>query len=370
MTLSLSSTDQVRLGRALRTVLSPLDESTNEQWQRTVVRAVMDLLGADKGFISLPEDGVFRIVGENHASRDMVRYPGQIQPIAMRYSAWQRMLGFQVYDRAMLWRGYEEEYYRSEYYNDYILPMRCHDALGMAVSLGGQADVTTIGQVVVHHDRATSSVFGEKGLALMRVLYPALQAGLQTYVAFKQQRTSLGTALDQLSEGVLVCECSGTVIHLNRALSRMLESDPEGARLRRELDQVARTLTAMTDENDPSGPQTIGVPLVREVTTCNGRYRVRGSLLHPGFIGSGGALLVALERLTPELPSAEQLKERWGFSKKEIEVALLLVQGRTNEEIAKALFISPHTARHHTEHIMLKLEVKSRAEVGHRILRD
>lgn len=45
-----------------------------------------------------------------------------------------------------------------------------------------------------------------------------------------------------------------------------------------------------------------------------------------------------------------------------------VVDGRTNQEIADEFVVSPHTARHHTEKVMLKLGVKSRAEVGPKIL--
>ena len=44
-------------------------------------------------------------------------------------------------------------------------------------------------------------------------------------------------------------------------------------------------------------------------------------------------------------------------------MALLLASRRTNREIAVALGMSEHTARHHTESIMRKMGVSSRTEV-------
>jgi DNA-binding CsgD family transcriptional regulator len=44
-------------------------------------------------------------------------------------------------------------------------------------------------------------------------------------------------------------------------------------------------------------------------------------------------------------------------------VAELLVQRRTNAEIASTFGISLHTARHHTESVLLKMGVHSRAAV-------
>ncbi|HUG16204.1 MAG TPA: tetratricopeptide repeat protein [Thermomicrobiales bacterium] len=49
-----------------------------------------------------------------------------------------------------------------------------------------------------------------------------------------------------------------------------------------------------------------------------------------------------------------------GLSRREVEVLRLLVEGRSNQEIAEALFISPHTAAKHVANIMGKLAVESR----------
>jgi DNA-binding CsgD family transcriptional regulator len=49
------------------------------------------------------------------------------------------------------------------------------------------------------------------------------------------------------------------------------------------------------------------------------------------------------------------------LSPRELDVLRLLVDGRSNQEIAAALFISPHTAAHHVTSILNKLGLESRA---------
>ena len=61
------------------------------------------------------------------------------------------------------------------------------------------------------------------------------------------------------------------------------------------------------------------------------------------------------------------LKERFALTRREIEVAQLLAKGRSNQAIARELKISAHTARHHTQRILSKLEVHSRGEAGAKI---
>jgi DNA-binding CsgD family transcriptional regulator len=51
-------------------------------------------------------------------------------------------------------------------------------------------------------------------------------------------------------------------------------------------------------------------------------------------------------------------------------VARLLVEGKSNREIAGRLYVSPHTARYHTEHMLRKPGVRSRAEAVSKILRS
>lgn len=135
------------------------------------------------------------------------------------------------------------------------------------------------------------------------------------------------------------------------------------------MERVAHTLAALLRGPTKSQGHIASSLLVREITTARASYRVRGSLAGAGLMGPGTALLVLLEQTSPDLPSDAAIQERFGLTRKEARVALLMAEGKSNEEIAKALFISFHTARHHTEQVRLKLGVKSRAEVGPILLR-
>ncbi|HEX6913395.1 MAG TPA: DNA-binding response regulator, partial [Longimicrobium sp.] len=62
--------------------------------------------------------------------------------------------------------------------------------------------------------------------------------------------------------------------------------------------------------------------------------------------------------------SDEALRERYGLTARQTEVARLLAEGCSNAEIATRLEMSYYTARNHTEQVLGKLGVPSRAAVG------
>jgi DNA-binding response OmpR family regulator len=70
------------------------------------------------------------------------------------------------------------------------------------------------------------------------------------------------------------------------------------------------------------------------------------------------------ESARPAPLSDEALRERFNLTARQIEVARLLGEGHTNAEIAAKLEMSYYTARNHTEQVLAKLAVSSRAAVG------
>jgi DNA-binding NarL/FixJ family response regulator len=62
-------------------------------------------------------------------------------------------------------------------------------------------------------------------------------------------------------------------------------------------------------------------------------------------------------------PCDYTIMTRYGLTEREIQVARLLVERCSNQEIADALGVTTSTAARHTEHVMRKLGVESRREV-------
>jgi predicted ATPase/DNA-binding CsgD family transcriptional regulator len=75
---------------------------------------------------------------------------------------------------------------------------------------------------------------------------------------------------------------------------------------------------------------------------------------------------VRIRSIAPQsqLVSIQETDRRSGLSPRELEVLRLLVDGRTDREIAESLFISPRTASKHVGGILLKLDVMTRGEAA------
>lgn len=80
----------------------------------------------------------------------------------------------------------------------------------------------------------------------------------------------------------------------------------------------------------------------------------------------GDRLLLIVAEPLPVLRT-EPVQTTARLTKREQQVAHLLEQRATNREIAAALGISVHTARHHSERVLMKLGVRSRAAVRGRM---
>lgn len=82
--------------------------------------------------------------------------------------------------------------------------------------------------------------------------------------------------------------------------------------------------------------------------------------LEPAFLAS----VRALARSTDRWPSERALSQRFGLTSREAQVALRLARGASEKRVARALGISVHTARRHTEKVFVKLGVNARGQVA------
>jgi DNA-binding CsgD family transcriptional regulator len=176
---------------------------------------------------------------------------------------------------------------------------------------------------------------------------------------------TLFDTLDLLPQHQALMTPSGGVVRLNRWLAELLRRVPDGRYLERALGLYARSIADVRSLRGADG--SMAAPSTLKYQTATGPCLLWGWCVELQRYGLGRLVLMTVQPLDPDLPSDEVIREHFGLTRRQIEVARLLAAGRSNAAIATELCISPDTARHHTEDVMRKLGVRSRAEVGPRL---
>jgi DNA-binding NarL/FixJ family response regulator len=102
------------------------------------------------------------------------------------------------------------------------------------------------------------------------------------------------------------------------------------------------------------------------------RTPVRPSAADASYATSSDMLPVASDtylqqHLSPEAaqpPEVHKKSKSFGLSRREIEVAQLITQGRTNRVIASELVLSERTVENHIANIMAKLSFNTRSQIA------
>jgi len=354
--LTLSSREQRHLEDSLQCLLSPFSHSQLDAWRRDASRRVKSLLGADMATFFLRCAGAEIYFSEDYGRETWDGYPHKWNEPGLelsRQEEWQANLG--VYTRRTLYGPRLQALYRSNYYA-YAISVRAYDSLGMTFDPRGDGQYAGL---MFHHDSAAGRRFGSRGVQMLRLLYPSFKSGISSYVRLSEGRQTFVRTIDDLNDGIALFDLLGRQLHANRALVRLLSADPEGERVRSQVEAAARAFRHAADGRDVMDLARMSS---QKVTTQRGAYTLRTSYVGTTVTGHD-AILVVLDHGPDAVPLASTLRERFGLTTKEALVTALLMERRSNHEVAAVLGMSTHTARHHTESVLLKLGIHSRLDV-------
>ncbi|PAP75984.1 helix-turn-helix transcriptional regulator [Rubrivirga marina] len=366
-----TSTDLSRLESASRTLLSPLAAPDVDAWRSEAIASASALLGADCGLFMLSSaprvhvsdttDAAFLAVYDQHVAEVTARGPRLSDAVMQRWLDERRRVGQEVVTNALaddLLAPYGLALRDSSLYNEGMAPGGWADQRTLYVGFGGGEAMLQLG-----YARADRAPDPDASVAFLRILLPSLKAGLDALGRLGAHRA----ALDAVGSPLALFDADARQVHRTAALSGLLAAEPDRDRLAIELRAFAATLRPLAAPRrhdiglSPTGP-------VREVRTAGATYRLRGTILPAD--AAEAPLLVTVERVgAVALPSPEEVRQRTGLTLREAEVALLLAEGLTNVQVADRLFIAPKTARRHTENVLGKLEVATRAAVASALLR-
>jgi DNA-binding CsgD family transcriptional regulator len=190
---------------------------------------------------------------------------------------------------------------------------------------------------------------------------PADSAAVLPRAAREREHRVFLRTLDCLPLNLLYFDLHGERLHSNSSARRLLRELTDPQQLLDAVGEFADTL----GEAAQVGGQTEWK--AREHSLSVGRFLLRAGYVAIPLFGGQGFILVTIALQQAGLSSSE-LQAAHGLTRQQARIAMLLAAGLSNREIAEQLSISPHTVRRHTEQVMSKLCVRSRAQVANLLL--
>lgn len=294
-----------------------------------------------------------------HPPEVLAPFPGLVPPPLLDGTPiWRRLLEMKT---ATLGTAYGDDlpvYLRSTYYNEYAAPGGAAETLASAMALADSD--TPAGVASLHLWRARPArPFGDREVMILSTLRPAFKASVEIWLRFGAHQSELLRTIDALDQAVVVCNAAGRVAHATPEATRILAADPDQALVKTAVAQLAAEVRAMQfGAGTPTARK-----LVRTRLAC---YRM--SACSYAAAGATTPMILVSLTLQPRWErSDDELRAAFGLSVAEVRIARLLAQGHRNATIADMLCISEHTVKRHTEGVLRKLGVSSRAQVGPRI---
>lgn len=361
MTLRLTRKQMDDVRRAIRLLASPMEHASVDGWRSAVNRQMRALVGADTaGFVLPVKDGAL-LYTEDHDPAETAKFGDLLPPDAADGTPiWLKAMQKGAVTMETLYDGDLARYERSAYFNEFAKPNGAAQTLGISMALGA-AHPTGAAALQLWRSPRNQKRYTEKEVALVNLLFPALQVGVESYVRFGADAAEFMRACDMMGTPAVIYDTSGRVLHQTPACTRLMLSDPQLATVSAEMQRMASCLARLCHGDREAG--VLGATSTRaEKQTSSASYMIRASALRASWM-HGPWLMVSLERLTPEPITASDLQRAFGLTAAEARVGELLVRGLKAKQIADSLRLSWSTVRRHTERIYMKAGVRSQPEL-------
>jgi len=173
----------------------------------------------------------------------------------------------------------------------------------------------------------------------------------------------LASALDEINEGAVFLNSEGQLTWHNRAFDKLLVDNREGHLL------VAAVIESAADFYQDTYAARGEHTSVRDLTVGRIEHEIHCTLMPEGMLGDESYVLCVVKRSASRWSSYEEhLRQTWGLTEREAQVAVECLKGNKNLEIAERLRISVETVNKHLDKVYQKANVRGRAELASRLL--
>lgn len=251
-----------------------------------------------------------------------------------------------------------EEFHRLDLYREFFGGLGVEDQI--AIGLPGSGSELALGVVINRSERGFSS----RERSFLEVISP--HVGRSYAVARGRHLVREALAANELApaptSAVIVLDRAGRALQLGPLAEQLLETY-FGAAVGRDgtlPEGLARYVAGVRD----SARRLLPKPAPSELIVRRAGTRLRACLIEGTADGEPDVLLMETEAD----PLAAGRLRRLGLTPRETEIVALVAAGRSNDEIAAELAISPRTVKRHLENVFAKLGVPNRAGLVGRLL--
>ncbi len=203
--------------------------------------------------------------------------------------------------------------------------------------------------------------FSEKDLELFGYIGKLFNKSKALYTAHMQQTRLLESTVaytDTADFGFAILDYKGRIINQNSVFkkysARLSPSLTDAEVISDILGLVAGDKEIYSSPNFAKIVQVSGFEIIVRKKRVQFSY-TSGALIFITISSIGSRKALSMD--------STELRARYGFSKRESEVAELMLQGFDNQSIAERLYISLATVKTHISHIFRKTDVNSRTEL-------
>jgi DNA-binding CsgD family transcriptional regulator len=258
---------------------------------------------------------------------------------------------------------------KSEYYNDFLKPQSIYYQMTIYLRSGGKL-LGTLALFRPRQEKDFSLHENAKGELLASQLAGALEKSIFVDKINKSEEIINSICPDLPYKGILVLDESLEPVYINEDARKTISSLTEEKELWEDsLFHLPKELYIQCQKLTESSMQKEDTATNREAKILNKStgQTISTNLRLINHSRDSGLYLICMNQNESGTLLSKQL-DKFGLTRRELEVSRLVCEGFKNGEIGEKLFISEYTVENHLRSIYEKLEVKNRTSMAHKVM--
>jgi DNA-binding CsgD family transcriptional regulator/PAS domain-containing protein len=266
-------------------------------------------------------------------------------------------------------------------WSDFYVPFEMGECIG--APLERQPEYSNV--LIVGRKTGAQSFSGKEKQALQALL-PHIARAWRVKRAMAEMEAQIGSlkmVLDRIERAIVVAGPEGEIRFANRSADRLLSSgtaiDTRNGRLCATRPQHTEALRALIGRAAATsvGAESVAVDAV--ALPCDNQGAPLAVIAEPlaavhsdtlGHVAAAGAILFIGDSEASRSPSSHRLQVVYGLTSAEARMASAIVDGGGMVSAARALNLSPNTAKYHLKAVFGKVGVTSQVQLVRRVMAD